>query len=204
MRYTLTKEIDDIFTENHALTLVNEFNVLKPGEMYFVMLFADYLSPFRHLIEEDGSEFGEMRMRRECAVASGFTDGQSRNLTKEGMALVTGKNRMVERAIEAYRSQQGVDALMLISMLETSIRDFIRDMSDGVLEKSKSMPSLINIAKSNIISMLVKERNDIILMNREFRKKMKESSAAEGVEPHSFDMGPESEDEEEIPFDPDE
>lgn len=137
----------DFFEDNPHVRIMPEFAGANSAQLKFVALFSDWLSPYRKLSQQE-------RRERALMAAGGYVS-KGGQFSKEGTAIMAGKNKEVEGYIEMYKKIQGISSeeqsLDAIKMGEKTIRDRLNSLDETTPAKD-----IGDLAKS--LTMLAKER----------------------------------------------
>lgn len=172
MHYIFPVRTRDVFILNPELRAVRAFDCLSTKQMTAVMLIADYYTPYRYILHEKG----EKTLREAAARRVGYTTPKRDALSLNGKKIVNGEDECVEEAIRIYKLNQGTDYIDLMDRIEKKIRDFVdEDVSSKKPSYEAHMRLLAQFIDKGIMTKLAKERDKLLSMNIEIRKKMKQT-----------------------------
>lgn len=125
-----------VFELNPELRAIGAFESLTDRQMTYVILVADYKSPFRKRAIEDRKYY--------AAVEAGYKmEKDGKRLDMNGRNLVAGKVANVEAAIRYYREtlqrDEDYEALLSIGMLIAQIRELNAKPEKTVAELEKAV-----------------------------------------------------------------
>ncbi len=135
------KASSNTFELNPGLKAISEFERLTERQMTYVILSADYKSPFRKLTPD--------ARKQQAALAAGYEmEADGKRLKTTGRNLVNGQTGTVEAAIKRYRDLQydeDYETLISLNALLTQIRELNMKPDKTAVELDKAVT--LNVGK---------------------------------------------------------
>lgn len=162
----------DTFSLNEGLKAIPEFERLTERQMTYVILVADYTSPFRKLTPED--------RKTQAAIIAGYKlDPDGKRLDTNGRNLINGKVMSVEAAIKVYNNLQkdeDYETLLSLNKLIGQIREFNNKPDKTALELEKAVN--MNVQKLDKLLETKRKIEELIDMREDEPAKLTETAQA--------------------------
>lgn len=147
------------------------------------MLIAHPLTPLKYINEEKG----EGAMREHAARCVGHVTPGLDKVSREGLKMVMKENEAVERAIEVFRKNEGIDALELLETAAGKIRQIINvelcESDIKFTEKGRLIGAMVH---QGILPKIQKQKIEIIkLMRQQQAILLAQSQSGEEPEPET-------------------
>lgn len=160
MLVKIPDRLTKMFAVNPGLKAHHAFNKLKPHEMAFVALVADYFSPIRHVqFDETWNPYPEQedRIRHEACKYLGwqYIHGNGGLRIKKKGKILAGKEVLaVEEAMIHYKALQSFDTIEMLMKSKELLRDITTTESQTLDAKMKQFSLIERVVKDNKIKMV--------------------------------------------------